>query len=136
VRQHLNARKVATPCHDLTTLSGHSGLADDTEDAPVSSLATTRNGHQRLSRSSRRVRRGTQAAALSLTLATGVASLLTAVPAQAADIYTVTAKIGIGVGRYPDSVAVSPDGTHIYVADFQYSGNLAVITRESVVTYR
>jgi YVTN family beta-propeller protein len=52
---------------------------------------------------------------LSLTLATGVASLLAAVPAQAADIYAVTAKIGIGVGPYPDSVAVSPDGTGAYI---------------------
>ena len=77
----------------------------------MSSLATTRSGHQRLSRPSRRVRRGTQAAALSPTLATGAASPLAAVPVQAADIYTVTAKIGIGVGPYPDSVAVSPDGT-------------------------
>jgi hypothetical protein len=66
----------------------------------VSSLATTSSGHQRLSSPSRRVRRGAQAAELSLTLATGAASLLAGVPAQAADIYTVTAKIGIGVGPY------------------------------------
>jgi DNA-binding beta-propeller fold protein YncE len=52
---------------------------------------------------------------LSPTLATGAASLLAAVPAQAADIYTVTAKIGIGVGPYPDSAAVSPDGTRAYI---------------------
>jgi DNA-binding beta-propeller fold protein YncE len=42
----------------------------------------------------------------------------------------------IHVSGYPQQAAVSPNGTHIYVADFQYSGNLAVITRESVVTHR
>jgi DNA-binding beta-propeller fold protein YncE len=64
---------------------------------------------------------------LPLTLATGVASLLAAVPAQAADIYTVTAKIGIGVGPYPDSVAVSPDGTRAYVTENTYGGPVWVI---------
>ena len=32
---------------------------------------------------------------------------------------------GIAVGRGADQVAVSPNGTHIYVADFQYSGSCA-----------
>jgi YVTN family beta-propeller protein len=100
----------------------------------VSSLATTRNGHQRLSRSSRRVRRGTQAAALSLILATGVASLLAAVPAQTADIYTVTAKIGIGVGPYPDSVAVSPDGTRAYIVSTVNDSVSVINTRTGHLT--
>jgi YVTN family beta-propeller protein len=71
---------------------------------------------------------------LSLTLATGAASLLAAVPAQAADIYTVTAKIGIGVGPYPDSAAVSPDGTRAYIVSTVNNSVSVINTRTDRVT--
>jgi DNA-binding beta-propeller fold protein YncE len=49
-------------------------------------------------------------------------------------INTATRRIIYVIGQcHPTGVAVSPNGTHIYVADYQYAGNLAVITRESVV---
>jgi YVTN family beta-propeller protein len=71
---------------------------------------------------------------LSLTLATGTASLLAAVPAQAADIYTVTAKIGIGVGPYPDSAAVSPDSTRAYIVSTVNNSVSVINTRTDRVT--
>jgi len=35
----------------------------------------------------------------------------------------------IGVGSYPTRVAVSPDGTHIYVANHMARGTVSVITQ-------
>jgi DNA-binding beta-propeller fold protein YncE len=52
-------------------------------------------------------------------------------------INTATRRIIYVIGLcHPTGVTVSPNGTHIYVADYQDSGNLAVITRESVITHQ
>ena len=48
-------------------------------------------------------------------------------PAWATTGYHITATIG--VGHLPIAVAVSPDGTHIYVADDMGRGRVSVITR-------
>ena len=94
------------------------------------SQTTTHARHPRPSRPRWRRRRGARAAALSLalTLTAGAASGLAAAPAWAAGGYHITY---IGVGYQPYGVAVSPDGTHLYVDNAMPSGppgSVAVIT--------
>ena len=36
----------------------------------------------------------------------------------------------IGAGSDPQGVAVSPDGTHLYVANYMARGTVSVITRQ------
>jgi len=70
-------------------------------------------------------RRGPRAASLTLalTLTAGTASGLAAAPAWAAGGYHITY---VGVGRYPASVAVSPNGARAYVTN-EESNTVSVI---------
>jgi hypothetical protein len=94
----------------------------------VTSQTITHTSHPRPSRPRWWRRRGTHAAVLAL--AAAAASGLAATPAWAAGGYHVTATIR--VGNNPNSVAVSPVGTHIYVVNQRFMtprGTVSVIIR-------
>jgi YVTN family beta-propeller protein len=99
----------------------------------VISQTTTYDRHPRLSRPRWWRRHGARAAALclSLVLTAAAATGLAAAPAWAAGGYHITY---IGVGRGPQGVAVSPDGTRVYIANARSDSVSVIDTATNKVT--